>query len=69
MKDFLIKLITANTGVSSKRVCGIIGWFTCLIITIYCTITNKQVPEVTDVVLLCCMCLPGIDSVTNIWKK
>lgn len=26
MKDFLIKLITANTGVSSKRVCGIIGW-------------------------------------------
>ena len=69
MKDFLIKLITANTGVSSKRACGIIGWFICLIITIYCTITNKQAPEVTDVVLLCCMCLLGIDSVTNIWKK
>lgn len=69
MKDFLIKLITAHTGVSSKRVCGIIGWLICLIITIYCTITNKQAPEVTGVILLCCMGLLGIDSMTNIWKN
>lgn len=69
MKDFIIKLITAHTGVSSKRVCGIIGWLTCLIITICCAVANKQAPEVTDIILLCCMGLLGIDSVTNIRKS
>lgn len=69
MKDFLIKLITAHTGVSSKRVCGIIGWLICLLITVYCTITSRQAPMVTETVLWCCMGLLGIDSVTNIWKK
>lgn len=69
MKDFLIKLITAHTGVSSKRVCGIIGWLICLLITVYCTITGRQAPMVTETVLWCCMGLLGIDSVTNIWKK
>jgi len=38
MREFLIKLITAHTGVSSKRVCGILGWLIGLIILIYCTI-------------------------------
>ena len=55
MTDFLIKLITAHTGVSSKRVCGIIGWLTCLIITIYCTIKNKQATEVKGVIQICYM--------------
>ena len=69
MKNFLIKLITAHTGISSKRVCGVIGWLVCLCITIGCTITNIEAPQVTDTVLLCCMGLLGIDSVTGIWRK
>lgn len=69
MKEFLIKLITAHTGVSSKRVCGILGWLLCLVITIYCTIANIEAPQVTDTVLYCCMGLLGIDSITSIWRK
>jgi len=38
MKEFLTKLVTAHTGVSSKRVCGILGWLIGLITLIYCTI-------------------------------
>ena len=38
MKEFLTKLVTARTGVSSKRVCGILGWLIGLITLIYCTI-------------------------------
>lgn len=38
MKEFLTKLVTAHTGVSSKRVCGILGWLIGLIALIYCTI-------------------------------
>ena len=69
MKDFIIKLIGSHTGISSKRVCGIMGWLLCLIILIYCSITNKQAPDMIDTVLYCCMGLLGIDSVTNIWKN
>lgn len=69
MKKFLIKLITAHTGVSSKRVCGVSGWIICLCITIGCTITGQEAPQVTDTVLYCCMGLLGIDSVTGIWRK
>lgn len=69
MKEFLIKLITAHTGVSSKRVCGILGWLLSLIILIYCTINNIQAPTMIDTVLYCCMGLLGIDSVASIWRK
>lgn len=69
MKEFLIKLITAHTGISSKRVCGILGWLICLAITIYCSITNIEAPQVTDTILYCCMGLLGIDSITSIWRK
>lgn len=69
MKEFLTKLITAHTGVSSKRVCGVLGWLVCLSINIGCAITGQEAPQVTDTVLYCCMGLLGIDSVTRIWRK
>ena len=69
MKDFLIKLITAHTGISSKRVCGILGWIISLVILIYCSIVTKQAPDMIDAVLYCCMGLLGIDSITGIWRK
>ena len=34
MKEFLIKLITAHSGISSKRVCGIIGFFVIIFIVL-----------------------------------
>lgn len=69
MKQFLIKLITAHTGISSKRVCGILGWIVSLIILIYCSINQLQAPNMIDTVLYCCMGLLGIDSITSIWKN
>lgn len=69
MKEFLMKLITAHTGISSKRVCGVLGWLLCLGITIGCTITGQEAPQVTDTVLYCCMGLLGIDSVTSVWRR
>ena len=69
MKQFLIKLVTAHTGISSKRVCGILGWVVSLIVLIYCSIVTKQAPDMIDIVLYCCMGLLGIDSITSIWRK
>ena len=44
MKEFLTKLITAHTGISSKRVCGVLGWVICLGINIGCAIANIEAP-------------------------
>lgn len=66
---FIKEVVTSHSGISSKRVCGVIGWIICLGILIYCTIRCVQAPEVIDTVLYCCMGLLGIDSITNIWKN
>lgn len=66
---FLKQVFTSHSGVSSKRLCGVVGWFVCLGVLIYCAINVIQAPLMIDTVLLCCMGLLGIDSVTSIWKK
>lgn len=56
-------------GLSSKRICGVLGWIVCLGIAIYCTIAVIQAPIIIETILWCCMGLLGIDSITGIWKK
>ena len=46
MKNFFIKMFTAHSGLSSKRVCGFLGWLVCLFICIWCTIYVIPAPEV-----------------------
>lgn len=67
--QFIKQIITSHSGISSKRICGVLGWFVCLGVLIYCSILSIQAPLMIDTVLLCCMGLLGIDSVTGIWKK
>lgn len=66
---FLKDMLSSHSGISSKRVCGVIGWLVCLGVLIYCTINIIQAPLMIDTFLICCMALLGIDSVTGIWKK
>jgi hypothetical protein len=40
LKEFFIKLFTAESGISSKRFFGALGWLVCLGILIYCTIAK-----------------------------
>lgn len=72
MKKFFSTLKTMfladSGGLSSKRICGVIGWMVCLGIAIYCTVVVIQAPLIIETILLCCMGLLGIDSITNIWK-
>lgn len=63
-------IFSADSGsISSKRICGFIGWIVCLIITLYCSYTNKQAPEITDTVVITSAALLGVDSITGIWKR
>ena len=65
---FLEEVVNSQSGISSKRVCGLIGWILCLLVLIYCTVFEEQAPEITDTILWCCMGLLGLDSITGIWK-
>lgn len=66
---FLKKIIESHSGISSKRVCGVLGWLSCMLVMFYCTYTNKQAPNMIDTVLICCLGLLGVDSITDIWKN
>lgn len=66
---FLRMMVTSHSGISSKRVCGVIGWMIAIIVLLYCTVHVVQAPLMIDTFLICCMALLGIDSITGIWKK
>ena len=62
-------MLDAESSVSSKRFCGVLGWLVCLGILIYCTIHVIQAPLITEFFLLSVVGLLGVDSITSIWKN
>lgn len=68
MRELLKQIITSHSGVSSKRVCGVLGFLVISFVLIYCTICNLQAPEMIDTFIYAVSLLLGIDSVTGIWK-
>lgn len=67
--NFLKLMITSHSGISSKRVCGVIGFMALLFVLIYCTINGVQAPLMIDTFIYAICLLLGIDSVTGIWKN
>ena len=67
--NFLKQLVTAHTGISSKRVCGVVGFITVIGVLIYCTINVVQAPTMIEPFMYVICALLGIDSITGIWKK
>lgn len=67
--SFIRLIFTSHSGISSKRICGVIGWFTGIGVLMYCTFTKTQAPLMIDTFLLCVMGLLGIDSVTSVFRK
>lgn len=66
---FIKQIITSHSGISSKRVCGVLGFIAILFVLIYCTIKQIQAPEMIDTFIYAICLLLGIDSVTGIWKN
>lgn len=63
MKEFLVKMFTAGSGISSKRVMGTLGWITCVFICVYCTISKQSAPNIVETLFICSTSLLGVDSV------
>lgn len=67
-ENFKSIFLATKGSISSKRVCGVIGWLVCVGILIYCTIMVIQAPVFADAVLIATTALLGVDSITGIWK-
>lgn len=68
IKEFLKLIITSHSGISSKRVCGVLGFLVIMFAIIFCTVTGIQAPTMLETFIWAVCMLLGIDSVTGIWK-
>lgn len=69
IKEYLRLMITSHSGISSKRVCGVLGFLVISFVLIYCTICGLQAPIMIDTFIWAVAILLGVDSVTSIWKN
>ena len=62
-------MLSSDTGVSSKRVAGFMGWIICILLTIISTFYPFTVTDIVEMLFICSTSLLGLDSITSIWKK
>lgn len=68
--NFISSLLSAERGsLSSKRLCGLLGWLACSAVLIMCTVWDRQAPEMVNVFIYSSTVLLGVDSITDIWKS
>ena len=63
IKQYLRLMITAHSGISSKRVCGVLGFLVIMFTIIFCTITTTQAPLILETFIWAVCTLLGIDSI------
>lgn len=60
----------ANSGgFSSKRVLGVLGYITCIILLVVAFIFEKDIPQFADMVLIASTSLVGVDAFKNIFTR
>lgn len=68
-KQFLTSIfLNQPNSISSKRICGALGWLLCLGVLGYCTFKQVQAPVMIDSIVIASTTLLGVDSIANIWK-
>lgn len=69
-KQFLKSIfLNQPNSISSKRICGVLGWLLCLGVLGYCTYKDIQAPVMVDTIVITSAALLGVDSIMNIWKR
>lgn len=62
-------MVTSHSGISSKRVCGVLGFLVIMFVIIFCTVTAVEAPVILETFIWAVCMLLGIDSITGIFKK
>lgn len=68
IKEYIKLMITSHSGISSKRVCGVLGFLVIMFVIVFCAITAIEAPVILEPFIWAVCMLLGIDSVTGIWK-
>lgn len=66
--DWHTLFLKNSGGLSSKRLLAIIGFVVCIVIFIIGFITEKDIPDFGETLLICCVSLYGVDVIPN-WTK
>ena len=69
IKEYIRLMITSHSGISSKRVCGVLGFLVISFVIIFCTVISTQAPVILETFIWAVCMLLGIDSATGIFKK
>ena len=63
-KISLITIFQKNSGgLSSKRVCGFLGWIVIMFCCIWCVIKGTDAPDFITDLIIGCASLLGVDSI------
>lgn len=66
---FFKSLLCSNTGsLSSKRFCGLLGWFVLMGCLGFASVSGTELPGCITEFIFGTVTLLGVDSVTSIWK-
>lgn len=57
-----------SNGLSSKRICGVIGWAAIIFILLWCTLNQVNAPNFFTEFMIGCVTLLGVDSVSDAIK-
>jgi len=70
IKEIIASILSASKGsISSKRVCGVVGFAVAIFVLLYCTFKRIEAPTFVVDFTYACAALLGVDSITGIWKK
>ena len=65
IKEFIKLIVTSHSGISSKRVCGCLGFLVIMFVVIFCTVSNLQAPLIMETFIWAVCMLLGIDSIMS----
>lgn len=60
---FLREIFTAQSGISSKRVCGVVGWLFIIGWITYYIVIKGEMPDILETFVICTIILLGVDMI------
>lgn len=68
IKEWFKLVVTSDSGVSSKRVCGVLGFLVISFVLVYCAICSLQAPVMVETFVWAVCVLLGIDTIVSPWS-
>lgn len=62
-------MLDADSSISSKRFCGVLGWIIVLFVLVWCTVTVTEAPTMVETAMYVIAGLLGIDKISDIFKS